>query len=90
MISEINSIVFKNVDFYYGKTQIIHDFNLTINKGEKIAFVGKTGAGKTTLINILLGLYDIKNGEILINDIPFQLINKKSYREKISFIDQET
>lgn len=63
-----DKIEFKNINFSYkeGK-QVLKDFNLTINKGEKIALVGKTGAGKTTIVNLFMNFYDGYTGEILID-----------------------
>jgi ATP-binding cassette subfamily B protein len=62
------NIEFKNVKFGYSPDKIvIKDFNANINKGQKIAIVGPTGAGKTTIVKLLMRFYDINNGEILID-----------------------
>jgi ATP-binding cassette subfamily B protein len=70
-------IEFKNVSFRYPGTDrdILKDFNLTINSGEKIALVGENGAGKTTIIKLVLRFYDVSEGEILINGINIKKIN---------------
>ena len=86
-----NKIEFKNVSFAYQENKkIIKNFNLTINKGEKIAIVGKTGAGKTTLINLLMGFYDNYDGQILIDGVSIKDIDKNSYRDFISMVLQDT
>lgn len=84
-------IEFRNVNFSYTPTKpVLKDFNLTINKGEKIALVGKTGAGKTTIVNLLLGFYDNYTGEILIDGVELRKLDKNSYRNLISMVLQDT
>ena len=90
VLNDIQKIEFKNVDFSYTEEQLIKGFNLKINKGEKIAIVGETGSGKSTIVNILMQFYKIKNGEILINDIPIYKYDLKNYYKQISLIPQET
>ena len=86
-----DSIEFRNVSFGYEKDKpVIKNFNLKINKGEKIAFVGKTGVGKTTIINLLMGFYDNYEGQILIDGVSIRDIDKKAYREFISMVLQDT
>jgi len=84
-------IEFKNVNFSYveGKP-VLKNFNLKINKGEKIAFVGKTGAGKTTIVNLLMNFYDNYEGQILIDGVSIRELDKKSYRKLISMVLQDT
>ncbi|NLC48272.1 MAG: ABC transporter ATP-binding protein [Tenericutes bacterium] len=86
-----DKIEFKNINFSYveGK-QVLKDFNLVINKGEKIAIVGKTGAGKTTIVNLLMNFYNNYEGEILIDGINIKDIDLNSYRDKISMVLQDT
>jgi ABC-type multidrug transport system fused ATPase/permease subunit len=86
-----DKIEFKNINFSYkeGK-QVLKDFNLTINKGEKIALVGKTGAGKTTIVNLFMNFYDGYTGEILIDGVNIKDIDKNEYRKKISMVLQDT
>ena len=83
-------IDFDNVSFGYGKNGIFHNFNLHIGNGEKIGIVGLSGAGKTTLCNLLLRMYDVQNGSIKINDIDIRDIKKDSLLKNISFVPQET
>ena len=89
---EFNSCIeFQNVTFGYEKNKpVLKNFNLVINKGEKIALVGKTGAGKTTIVNLLMGFYDDYEGKILIDGVSIRDIDKKSYRKLISMVLQDT
>ena len=90
-ISEINSIEFKDVSFSYSsKRKLIEDLNLKINKGDKVAIVGPTGAGKTTLINLIMRFYDPNKGEIRVNDIPYKDIKKYNLRKNIGMVLQDT
>ena len=90
-INDIKKIEFKDVSFSYRKNQkFIEHLNLVISKGDKVAIVGPTGAGKTTLINLLMRFYEIDKGEILINDIPYQNISKSSLRKNIGMVLQDT
>lgn len=85
------SIEFRNVTFSYDKNKpVLKNFNLVINKGEKIALVGKTGAGKTTIVNLLMGFYNTYEGDILIDGVSLRELDKKSYRNMISMVLQDT
>ena len=75
---------------YNEKQKLIEHFNLTIKKGQKVAIVGPTGAGKTTLINLLMRFYEPTKGEILANDQSYQLIAKQSLRRNIGMVLQDT
>lgn len=89
-IKSIESIEFKDVDFTYNNENVVlKNFNLKINKGEKIGIVGASGNGKTTVISLLLGLYDANNGSILINGIPISEINPAVVRKKIGVVSQD-
>lgn len=84
-------IEFKNVNFRYGTRKIVlENINLTIKKGQKIAFVGESGSGKTTLSKLLLHLYSVESGDILINGNNIEDIQIEVLREKIAYIPQET
>ena len=84
-------IEFKHVSFGYSPDkQIIHDFNFTAYPGEKIAIVGPTGAGKTTMVNLLMRFYEINSGEILIDDIPIDKMNRSYVRSLFAMVLQET
>lgn len=84
-------IIFQNVNFRYGTRQLVlENINLTIKKGQKVAFVGESGSGKTTLSKLLLHLYKAESGTILINDNNIEDIQVEKLREKIAYISQET
>ena len=90
-INDIQSIEFKDMSFSYNQNQkLIENFNLIINKGQKVAIVGQTGAGKTTLINLLMRFYDPNKGDIVINDISNLKIKKESLRSNIGMVLQDT
>ena len=91
IISDIESITFKNMSFAYSKDRkLIENFSLNIKKGQKVAIVGPTGAGKTTLINLLMRFYDPVSGDILINDKKYQTIQKASLRSNVGMVLQDT
>ena len=91
VINDIESIEFKNMSFTYDvNRKLIDNFNLKIKKGQKVAIVGPTGAGKTTLINILMRFYDPISGDILINDESYLNISKESLRKNIGMVLQDT
>ncbi len=85
------SIEFKNVSFTYDHTgvQAIKNFNLNINKGEKIALIGKTGSGKTTLAQLLLNMYQLNSGTILYDGVGLEKINNDDLRNQISYVPQD-
>lgn len=83
-------IEFKNVWFSYNdKDWVLRDVSFKINPGEKFAFVGATGAGKTSIISLITRLYDIQKGEILIDDINITHMNKEDLRRNISTVLQD-
>ena len=82
---------FRHVDFgYVAGKQVLFDININTNPGQKIAFVGGTGAGKTTIINLINRFYDIQQGEILYDGIPISDIQKRSLRRSMTIVLQET
>ena len=90
-ISGIESIEFKDMSFSYNENQkLIERFNLHIKKGQKVAIVGPTGAGKTTIINLLMRFYDPKSGDIHINDQSYLSIKKESLRQQVGMVLQDT
>jgi ATP-binding cassette subfamily B protein len=84
-------IEFKNVDFTYPHTGIhaIKNFDLKINRGEKIAIVGKTGSGKSTIAQLLLRMYDPQHGDIVYDDISIKKIDLNSLRSQVSYVPQD-
>ena len=82
---------FKDVDFsYVPEKQVLFDIDINTNPGQKIAFVGGTGAGKTTVINLINRFYDVQKGRILFDGIPVDDINKSSLRKCLGMVLQET
>ncbi len=84
------NIEFKNVEFSYTKEPFIKNFNLKVKVGEKIAIVGKTGAGKTTIVNLLMRFYEIDNGDIYIDGTNIKDIPIKELRDNIGIVLQDT
>lgn len=82
-------IDFNNVNFSYGKNTLFKNFNLSVKNGEKVGVVGLSGAGKTTICNLLLRMYDVQDGKILINGIDIRDVTQDSLRKSISFVPQE-
>ncbi|RAJ07475.1 ATP-binding cassette subfamily B protein [Arenibacter echinorum] len=84
-------IEFKNVTFTYEDTNItaLNNISFTINKGETVAILGKTGSGKSTILDLIARLYDIESGEILIDDIPIKQLNLQSLRQSIGAVPQD-
>lgn len=85
-------IRFKNVSFAYGDSALpaVDSINLTIPKGKVTAIVGQSGAGKTTLVNLLLRYHDPQQGEILLDELPLSHILQRTYQSRISVVSQET
>ena len=84
-------IEFKNVYFSYVEGEpVLKNFSLKVDPGEKIALVGHTGSGKTTIVNLLMRFYDIDEGEILIDGVNIKEITKESLRNTISIVLQDT
>lgn len=84
-------VVFDHVDFSYQKDQrLIEDFNLTVEPGETIAIVGKTGAGKSTLVNLLMRFYEVDRGTITIDGTDIRHMTRDSLRQQFGMVLQET
>jgi ATP-binding cassette subfamily B protein len=85
------NISFKKIKFgYEPKRIIINDFSLDVKKGQKIAIVGPTGAGKTTIVNLLMRFYDLNKGTITIDGVDFHQIAAKNVRALFAMILQDT
>lgn len=84
-------IEFRNVNFGYSKDKlVINNFNVKVNKGMKVAIVGSTGSGKTTLVKLLMRFYDINDGEILLDGVNINSYSKKSLRKYFGMVLQDT
>lgn len=83
-------IVFDNVSFGYDDQPVLKDIDLEVRPGETIALVGHTGAGKTTLINLISRFYDYNEGTIYLDGIPLKEIKRESLRSHIAFVLQQS
>lgn len=84
-----DKIELKNINFEYIKgKKVLENINLTINKGDRIAFIGESGSGKSTLVDLIIGLYKPISGYITIDEIVLNSENIRAYRSKIGYIPQ--
>jgi ATP-binding cassette, subfamily B, multidrug efflux pump len=84
-------IEFRNVSFGYGREAgVLQNFNLTIHPGEKIGLVGRSGAGKSTVVNLLLRFFHLEAGAILIDGVDISGLTQESLRSQISVVTQDT
>lgn len=89
--SEAANVTFQDVKFSYEQGYpVLHDFTLTIPSGKKVALVGSTGSGKTTVVNLLMRFYDIDSGSICINDQNVKNIARDSLRKNVAIVLQDT
>lgn len=87
----VGNVIFDNVNFgYTDKKQILYDINLFADQGQKVAFVGATGAGKTTITNLINRFYDIQSGTITYDGIDIKLIKKDDLRRSLGIVLQDT
>ena len=87
----VGNVIFDHVNFGYNEDkQILHDINLYADQGQKIAFVGATGAGKTTIMNLINRFYDIQSGSITYDGIDVKLIKKDDLRRSLGIVLQDT
>ncbi len=82
-------IEFKNVSFAYGKTEVLKNISFTVNPGEKVAIMGATGSGKTTLINLIPRIYDVTDGEVLVDGVNVRMMKLKELRGSIGIATQD-
>ena len=82
-------IEFRNVSFRYKRKWVLRNFNLVIKSGERVGLVGPSGAGKPTLVNLLMRFYEPTHGQILIDGQDIREVSQDSLRENIAFIPQE-
>lgn len=88
---ELADVTFCHVNFSYSTGHpILHDFTLTVPSGKKVALVGATGSGKTTVVNLLMRFYDIDSGGIFINRQNIQDISRESLRKNVAIVLQDT
>ncbi|MGN0961916.1 MAG: ABC transporter ATP-binding protein, partial [Christensenellales bacterium] len=84
-------VEFKNVNFgYTPEKQIIYDLNIKIKSGQKVAIVGSTGAGKTTLVNLLMRFYEVDSGSILIDGVNISDLKRENVRQLFGMVLQDT
>ena len=88
---ETGTVEFKNVSFHYpdAADDIISDINFKANKGEMVAFIGATGSGKTTLINLIPRFYDVTDGEVLVDGVNVKKYKLSELRKKIGYAPQK-
>lgn len=85
------NVEFKNVKFGYTPDKtIIHNFSVNIKAGQKVAIVGPTGAGKTTIVNLLMRFYELNSGEICIDGVPIHRVPRENVHEQFSMVLQDT
>ena len=90
-IKNVNGLIeFKNVTFSYNNEKLLEDLNFVIKPNKITAITGTNGAGKTTIVNLIMRLYNPTNGEILLDNINIQNIDKTSYYKEISVLNQDS
>ena len=83
-------VEFRHVSFAYGDREVLHDINIVVNVGSSLAIVGPTGAGKSTLVNLLPRMFDVNKGKVLIDDVDVQKIPLTLLRRQVGYVPQET
>jgi subfamily B ATP-binding cassette protein MsbA len=86
----MDKIEFRNISFKYKNAYVLKDFSLTIHKGETVALVGQSGSGKSTLANLITRFYDVNKGEVFIDNQNIKDITKKSLRDLMGIVSQES
>lgn len=91
MVNPKGAVEFKNVHFGYNADRvIINDFSAKAEPGQKIAIVGPTGAGKSTMVNLLMRFYDIDSGQIIIDGTPIKEVTREAVHDQFSMVLQDT
>jgi subfamily B ATP-binding cassette protein MsbA len=85
-----DKIEFRNISFKYKDAYVLKDFSLTIHKGETVALVGQSGSGKSTLANLITRFYDVNKGDVFIDNQNIKDITKKSLRDLMGIVSQES
>ena len=88
-ISFKKNIELTNLNFYYDDKKILNSINLTIDKGQKIAFIGESGSGKSTLVDIIIGLHKLTQGEMRVDGVLVEEANLQNWRSQIGYIPQQ-
>lgn len=89
-IKGIKTLEFKDVSFTYdGKKQVLNNMNFKLESGDIVGIIGPSGSGKSTIIDIILKIWDTYSGEVLINEVELKDINRASYYEHLSLVEQE-
>lgn len=90
-VKKIGDITIRDVSFSYtGERKLIEDFNLHVKQGQRVAIVGPTGCGKTTLINLLMRFYDTNEGDIILDGVPIDEKSRHDLRDSYGMVLQET
>lgn len=89
-ISKIDEIKFRDVSFHYnGEEEVISNISMNIKKGDRVLILGPVGSGKSTILGLISGMYHPEKGEITINNLPLENIDKNTLRNKIGYVAQE-
>lgn len=83
-------VEFRHVSFSYSEREVLHDINIKVPEGSSLAIVGPTGAGKSTLVNLLPRLFDVSRGQVLLDDVDVREISLALLRRQIGYVPQET
>jgi len=84
------NVEFRHVSFSYSEREVLHDINIKIPAGSSLAIVGPTGAGKSTLVNLLPRLFDVSTGQVLLDDVDVREIPLALLRRQVGYVPQET
>lgn len=88
---KLGTIEFRNVSFKYPDAEecVLEDISFTVNKGETVAFIGSTGSGKSTLINLIPRFYDVTSGQVLVDGLDVKCYNLETLHDKIGYVPQK-